>query len=251
MLRIAICDDDREDLDKLKNLVLQIMEAYPVRCDIQGFASGEELLQEQEAFDLIFLDILIGGENGIEIGKMLYRKFRNVRIIFQTNYGEFCADAINRSHAAFAFLQKPMDKLLVEEQIRAFLEMREKSQEEWISFEQIEYIGQIETEKKQSIRLPIQKLLYFEAQKNERSIRVTTEDSIFIYSGAFSDLQKKLIPFGFEVCSRGILVNMDRIKWMDKRSVTMLNGAQLPLSQRRSALFRERMYAFFHDAVGR
>lgn len=68
MLHIAICDDDQEDMKKLRVLITEIFNKYYIHCDIMPFHSGEELLASTQVFSLIFLDIKMKEQDGIEIG---------------------------------------------------------------------------------------------------------------------------------------------------------------------------------------
>lgn len=127
MLQIAICDDEKKDLLHMRTLVEEVMDHFSVRYDIQNFENGEELLECPVPFDLIFMDIRLNGENGIETGKKIYWKNRNVKIIFQTYLAEECSNAVNKSHA-FAFLTKPVDGELLKKQIEEFMRSRENMQ---------------------------------------------------------------------------------------------------------------------------
>lgn len=120
MLHIAICDNSGEDSQETRRLVEQALGGYTVRYNIQVFESGEELLVSSVLFDLIFMEAALEGEDGIEIGKKLYCRNRATKIIFQSYSNQCCEDAMNKTHA-FAFLEKPVKKETLEEQIRDFL----------------------------------------------------------------------------------------------------------------------------------
>lgn len=250
MLQIAVCDDEAEDLCKMQELIRDVMERFSLRCNIQAFETGEELLDSPVSFDLIFMDIRLAGENGIEIGKKLYWKNRNAKIIFQTYLREECGNAVNQSHA-FAFLTKPVERDLLEKQMEEFLRTREDLQDMWVSFPDARWIFPEDKEKKQVVRMPVRDIVYFESIKRERLLKIVTEKGIFLYPGIFGELEERMRPFGFETCSRGIMVNFDKIRKMGKRELILQNGDCLPFSQRRSVVFKERMGEFFYNPVKR
>lgn len=250
MLQIAICDDDAKDSGNLQCLLEEILRIYSIRYSVQVYDIGEELLDSPVSFDLIFMDIMLNGENGVEIGKKLYRKNRSCKIIFQTYFNRYCGEAVNKSHA-FAFLEKPVKKDALEEQIREFLETRKDIQEQWVSFEIMRTMSQSQENNKQMTRLPVRSILYFECQKNERLVKVITEKECFFCKSGFEEMERQMEPFGFAVCNRGIMVNLDKIAGLEKRDITMTNGDKLPLSQRRSNTFREKLYGFFDNPIGR
>ncbi|HRZ20699.1 MAG TPA: LytTR family DNA-binding domain-containing protein, partial [Bacteroidales bacterium] len=57
--------------------------------------------------EIVFLDILLEGENGFDLVNDLHPYDVNPTIIFVTGHDEFILDAIR--HAAFDYLQKPVD----------------------------------------------------------------------------------------------------------------------------------------------
>lgn len=248
MLHIAICDNSGEDSQETRCLVEQALGGYTVRYNIQVFESGEELLVSSVLFDLIFMEAALEGEDGIEIGKKLYCRNRATKIIFQSYSNQCCEDAMNKTHA-FAFLEKPVKKETLEEQIRDFLTAWGSLQDTWISLVQPSPAA-VENER-QMVRLPVGDILYFECQKNGRTIKAVTERGDFLYQGVLSDIEDKMEPFGFAVCSRGILINMNRIARLEGCEIIMTSGTRLPLSQRRSAAFKEKMQEYYYNPIGK
>ena len=63
-LRIAICDDQTEEREKLLLLVKQA----PIQTESAIFASSEDLLEafEPGIFDLLLMDIYMDGMTGVE-----------------------------------------------------------------------------------------------------------------------------------------------------------------------------------------
>lgn len=250
MLQVAICDDDVRDSGNIQNLLEKVLQVYEVRYTVQVFETGEELLDSPAAYDLVFMDIKLNEENGIEIGKKLYQKNRSCKIIFQTYFNQYCGEAVNKSHA-FAFLEKPVKQADLEEQVREFLQARGDTQEMWVSFEVLRNVsGEAESEK-QKVRMPVRDILYFECRKNERIVKVITEKGSFFCKSGFEEIEKRMEPFGFAVCNRGIMVNLDKISGLDGRDITMTNQDKLLISQRRNVIFREKLNGFFYNPIGR
>lgn len=111
MIKIAVCDDKKENLDELCGY----MEAYFSRMPdkenkICGFLSGEELLKEirNKRFDLYFLDVLMPDANGMEIGRKIRMKDQEAVIVYVTVSREYAFEAFGVQ--AFQYLQKPVDQ---------------------------------------------------------------------------------------------------------------------------------------------
>lgn len=248
MLQIAICDDSGEDSKKICLLIEQILDGYSIRYGVQIFEDGEELLDSPAIFDLIFMDVRLKGKDGIEVAEKLYGRNRACKIIFQSHLNQYCGDAVNKSHA-FAFLEKPVEKQILEKQIKDFLETWKNAQETWISLVQTGVTDS--NSKRQMVRLPVCDIYYFECQKNGKTIKAVTERGNFSYQGVLGDIEDRMEPFGFAVCNRGILVNLNKIARLDGYGIIMTNGLKLPLSQRRSAVFKEKLQKFYYNPIGR
>ena len=63
--------------------------------EIDCYESGEKLVESDQNYDILFLDIDMDGMNGIETAKILREKDKNVKIIYVTSYAEYV-------HYAFA-----------------------------------------------------------------------------------------------------------------------------------------------------
>lgn len=245
MINIAICDDCKQDSNRLKLILKEIMDKNSIHYNIQEYESAESLIETPLAFHLIFLDIIMGGKDGIEIGKQIYRRNSAIKIIFQSNFNTYLQDAINQVHA-FAFLEKPLQISSVENQIKEYLEISGQTQEIRIEFRNVKLLAV--GERKPLINLPAKSILYFEYIKMQKEIKIVTDKEDYIYSETMSKLQDRIKTLGFEICCRGILVNLERIKKIKGYNIILDGGSSVPLSQRRVAQFKERINEYMHDS---
>ena len=102
MLRIAVCDDEPQIVKQLTDLVMQCAPD----CELTCYAHGEELLEAQKTFDLIFLDIQMKPLNGMETAKRIRSLDEGVLIVFITAWKEYVFDAFDVG--AFHYLLKPV-----------------------------------------------------------------------------------------------------------------------------------------------
>jgi two-component system response regulator YesN len=84
MLRALIVEDNPHFREIFK---MAFHHKFP-SCTIEEAGNGEEALQIISGMspDLIFLDILLPGENGLELAQKIKRNFPNIRIAMLTNY---------------------------------------------------------------------------------------------------------------------------------------------------------------------
>ncbi|WP_147297467.1 LytR/AlgR family response regulator transcription factor [Lachnotalea glycerini] len=242
MLYIAICDDEIEQSDKIKRIVEGVLKEYSIIYKIQSYKCKEELLTTLEIFDIVFLDIYIGEFNGIETGIKLYQKNRKVKIIYITNYEEFCNEAINHVHA-FAYIIKPVEKEKLAKQVKELIKVigAEKGGDIEIELLDVTEINNKVKPEYPVLRIPVSDILYFEYIKTRRKIRVKTKkNKEYEYNGTIAKTEQKMKPYGFVTCYRGIIVNCAYIIKIKNGTVYLGNGERLPLAQKRVLELKEK-----------
>lgn len=106
-MNIAICDDDKSFRDLLEKHLRNYFNERSIPLNFFQFGSGEELLDNQLLFDLVFLDVEMGNINGIDTGKELKRRNPHNIIFVITSYDGYLDDAFKIK--AFRFLPKPLN----------------------------------------------------------------------------------------------------------------------------------------------
>ncbi len=64
-IRIAICDDDSIGRGLLQESLEYLLQENNLQAEISSYCSGQELLREQNRYDILFLDIRMPKINGI------------------------------------------------------------------------------------------------------------------------------------------------------------------------------------------
>ena len=196
MLQIAVCEDEQADRDNLTGILKPLLDKYTEEYRITYFTSGGELLQSGGSFHLIFMDIMMEGRNGIETGQELYSRNHSTKIIYTTNFGQYCMDAVNTVHA-FAFLEKPVSAEALEEQLQAFLRQYQK-EEVRLEFRNVSYEENGVLSEKPILLLLTDTILYFEYIKAKKKVKIVTENMVYEYPDAISGLEERMQPYGFE-----------------------------------------------------
>lgn len=244
MLEIGICEDEQADRERLHEMLHTILNKFDVEHQITCYDSGEKLL-DSDRFHLVFMDIVMEGRNGIDIGHELYNRNQMTKIIYQTNFREYCMDAMNAVHA-FAFLEKPLTVETVEQQVDEFLKYyrREKVK---LTFRNVSYEQNGVEASKPVVVLAVSDILYFEYIKTKKKIRIVTKSTVYEYPGIISELAENQRQNGFETSCRGILVNLNNVMKIRGYEVVLRNGASVPLSQKRVTEFKKRLNEYVHN----
>jgi DNA-binding NarL/FixJ family response regulator len=117
--RILIVDDTNPFRQVLKE-VLQV--SFPTIA-IDQAANGGEALQKVDAFlpDLIFMDIRLPGENGLELTKKIKATHSNITILILTYYDTPQYREIAFQYGADHFLVKlSLNRMELEELVRSY-----------------------------------------------------------------------------------------------------------------------------------
>lgn len=110
-MKIYICDDDLNMLYMLKTWLVEYMEDREYQ--IQIYDNGIDMIYEVEHSDsqepqIIFMDIKLKNDNGIDVAKVIKRLNQNAVIIFISGYTEYFEDSFEADPVYF--LIKPLKK---------------------------------------------------------------------------------------------------------------------------------------------
>lgn len=112
MLHIALCDDEQEQLSLIDGMLREYNMTHPeLNLRVSAFSSGAALrehLRTAEPFALYLLDVIMPGEDGIELGLKIRKMDQGGRILYLTTSPDFAVDSYLPK--ASAYLLKPVDK---------------------------------------------------------------------------------------------------------------------------------------------
>ena len=127
MLRIGICDDDREYREKIHDLVIHSIFSYD-DAQVVHYMSGKQVVDdiEKEEFDidLLLLDINMPEYDGLNTAKYIRENNVDVDIIFITVSAEHIFDGY--TYKAFSYILKPVDKKRLDDEIGRYMTERSK-----------------------------------------------------------------------------------------------------------------------------
>ncbi|MBR1740687.1 MAG: response regulator transcription factor [Lachnospiraceae bacterium] len=225
MIKIAICDDDTEELKHIQDMIDMWTSSHGCTIHAYPFEKAEALINQviiDNRYDLYILDILMPEMNGIELGS----KLRTVEtaghdtpIIYLTSSPEFAVESYEVR--AFFYLLKPVaydkfDKILtnavrqVEKNKVRTLPVRTKSGTYPVTYDEIYYI-----------MLEARALSYV---CFDRKIKSITIPGSFKSATAQLAMEPQFFP-----CGTSILVNLGQIKVIDKNELTFSNDVRLTI----------------------
>lgn len=247
MIYIAICDDNEEDIYLIKELIIEYMNNSHILYKICSYPSGEALLESDDEPDILFLDIAMKGMNGIETGKKFRSRFHHTAIIYITSFPQYLVQAINSIHA-FAYLEKPVHKEDLSAQMDDVLcnLKQEHAERKTVRF-RITKVKDGNHVSKEFMDFDISDIYYFACVN--RKIMIKTGWGEFFFYQKMKDVIERMKKYNFESCHQSFLVNLQYVRKMKGYDLWLSNGEKIPVSQKKSAEFREKMNIFVHNGI--
>lgn len=242
MITIAICDDKKDDTDLIESYVMAFFKSKKINFKIHTFASGEAMLEAGIKFDVVFLDIAMGGINGIVAGRSIRNTNKQVKIIYTTDFPEYLTQAVNQIHA-FAYLEKPIQMQDIFWQLEDVLNsLTQQNQESpTVSFEVITIRNGCITDT-EFMTFHIEDIFYF--QYVGKKVMLKTGEKEYIFVRQLKAVIELMKPYPFARCHQNYLVNLQHVRKIKGYEVFLKNGDTLPVSQKKSAKFREQLNKF-------
>ena len=133
-MKIAVCDDNKNDIEILKNMLFEIQEKWDMDFEISVFASGRELCEDlrKNSYDIFLLDIVMEEFDGIETAKYIRTLTREAYIVFISNYDERMRELLRVG--AMDFLDKPLQIGELEAVLRRIYNEMAESEEKFLSY---------------------------------------------------------------------------------------------------------------------
>lgn len=234
MLKIAICDDEVNILNKTR----EIVESYSKsNIEVTTYKSGEELISDYKDFDIIFLDIDMKGINGIEAAKRIREKDKLVKIVYVTNYTDYTSSAF--SVHAFGYIVKPVKEEDIHHQLDEVLSYMREEISEVLEFNTTEGI----------IRIDLKDIYYFEYKL--RKVIMKTKDYSYIIKQKISEIGDQMEDYDFVMPHKSFSINLYNVKSVKGYDIHMMDGSIIPLSQKKSTKFRHSLNIYLSNKIER
>lgn len=215
-MRIAVCDDEKREREQF----LDALHAWDPAKQAECFSDGSSFLEAAGTlppFDIVFLDIFLTCENGVNIARELQDISPETAIVFVTTSPEYAVDAF--SLQALHYLIKPITKEGVMEAFRRL--------EEGLSV------------KRQTLTLTVgrenhsvyqDEICYLKSSNHAIEVFLTGDRCLKVWM-TLGEMEQKLGE-NFLKLNRGTVVNMEYIEVMGTDSCILRDGTKLEMTRR-------------------
>lgn len=223
-MRIAICDDDKAELEKVTKTVerFDLFRQSNHEITVQTFTTGDDILRaitKHGSFDLLLLDIVMPGMNGIELAEEIRRSNSNCKIIFLTCSPEFAV--CSYKVAAFYYLLKPFDEAELTSLLNRALD--EMAQEQSASI--------VVKGHSKLTRIQIYTIQHVEIVRHNILFHLRNHEVLSSY-GSLTEFQDVLLSDKrFIQCHRSFIVNMNAVISISNKDFILEDKTLVPISK--------------------
>lgn len=237
MIRIAVCDDSPEFLQQAVNMVERWSEESEVPAEIYRFDNGDALLAKNAVthMDIIFLDIIMPLQSGIDTAKELRQSDKAVKIIFLTSSPEFALDSYEVK--AQGYLLKPATYEKVKDTLTECSHTFEEEPKNIVLKTAFGYQ-----------KLYFHDMEYAEAQNKRVVFYLRTGKTVESAESLHSLEDRLCLNDGFFKCHRSYLVYLPNVDHFSMTEIITKSGRSIPIARGYGKAFKESYFAFvFRD----
>ena len=233
MLRIAVCDDEEQELRKTAALLERYLRDSSTSFGrVELFQSSDALLErsaELGGFDLYILDILMPGLSGIDAARKLRQLRDGGEIIYITNSNDFAADSYEVR--AFSYLLKPVDEARLFKVLDGAVEMLERRRSSAVI---VNTPGGAE-------RIRLEQILYVE--RMGRCMRYHCVGGVVDSQSIRSPFKTAAAPLladrRFYLCGASFALNLQHVTGVHGQAAILDNGQTVTLPRMSAADFKK------------
>lgn len=226
MIRIAIVDDEKQIRKAIFLMIYNYFLDNALEYKVVPFSDGEELINSDLKFDIIFLDIEMKNVNGIQAAQHIRKKDMNVPIVYITGYVDYWRRAY-KVHA-FDFISKPATQEQINSVLNDFLSTVYKKNKVKISLRTNEGM----------MLVNLDEIRYFYITDKKKITLNTVNRNDIIVKENIGDLYERLNKDMFYMPHRCCIINLKYVRNVTKdRLIILDNDDFFPLSQRKKQEF--------------
>ena len=234
-MRIAVCDDNPKELERIKGCFCRI-QGYDLVCSYFDSTSTvmEILKTENSPYDLYILDIEMPGMNGLKLAKSIREKDSRALFVFLTSYTRYMKDVFDV--VTFDLNEKPIsDEKLLQILERAATYLNITSQHFSFGYRASRY------------SLKYDRILYIE--KKGRQELIHTFEDVYKTNMTLEEIWKQLNPKSFVHIHSSYIINLYNLDRKDNEIAIMRNGEKLHITKGYRRELAMRHYEFVQGGM--
>ncbi len=210
MIKVMVVEDE-EQIRTILTKMIERNDGCEVVAGCGNFASAiSEFIRLRP--QVVFMDIDLGGESGLECAKAITEVDPKVKIVFATAHSEYMANAFEIY--AFDYLVKPFDMERIGKTLDRIKSMNDAGAVQASSGKADTGYDKLVIRGKEEINLIDTKDIIM-VERVEGITRIVTRDEVFLTATALSSIWEKLDPDKFMRCHKSYIIRTEAVKKLE------------------------------------
>lgn len=241
MLKVVICDEEKEFCEKLKGYVEKYFIGKELECEIEIYHSGEELiLQDLKELqnEIVFLGLNMDGDDEIVIARKIREKCAEAYIVLMASSVKLSLEGYVVEAIRYILKGDENFPEKVNESLDAILRKKKN-----IKYKKCFKFCECEKE------ITIDNIVYIESKLHKLEFHIM-ENKLRTYTmyGTLNVLEKMLCRENFLRVHQSFLVNMKYINKLEYKKVVMDNGQIITVPKSRYRQVMNSFVAYIRDS---
>jgi len=208
MIKVMIIEDEPQ-IRKLLCKIVEKQEGFEIVAEAGDFATAVTEYTKYRA-DVVFVDIDLNGESGLECVKVLLALNPKLKVVFATAHSEYMANAFEIY--AFDYIVKPFNVERVNKTLARIrdnkmeTESREPAEAEHLE----QHKEKLLIKGKEQISF-VDKSDIIMIERVESATHIVTKEETFRTSIGLGEIEEKLSPNDFMRCHKSYIINLSMI----------------------------------------
>jgi DNA-binding LytR/AlgR family response regulator len=221
MFQIALCEDEKIFAETQEEHCRKICDGMGIEYGIDVYDNSAGLLTayiwEGKRYDLLILDIVMDGMNGVELARRIRQADANAVIAFLTSSADYLFKGYKAAASRYIMKGESNEKRELEELIKEVYENK---------YQPSCYILKAGSH---THRIKLNEIIALEIVA--RRVEITATDGVFYYTGTLDGLLSELPDGLFTRCHKAFAVNINLMREIDRLEIVAVNGKRIPISR--------------------
>lgn len=223
MYNIAICDDEEIFSSYLHEKLKALLPSYVSEFRIDIYESPSELINalisKSKTYNILFLDIIMEGINGITLAKQIRSLGMNSHIVFVT---------CSKDYAFSSFEVTPVHYLLKPPNNDSLAEALDRIFEQ----DKVEDVVIVRSHKQSQNVVVVKEIAYIEIFRTDMNIHLISGNVIHAI-GSLREISEQINSSSFYRCQRSYLVNLQYVFSVKRYYFLLKNSCKVPIAKNR------------------
>lgn len=221
MIKVMIVEDEPE-IRKILGKMIEKQDGFTVVAACGDFAGGITAFMKYRP-EVVFMDIDLGGESGLDCAKTITELEPKTKIIFATAHSEYMANAFEIY--AFDYLVKPFNLERVTKTLTRIKDIQEAfrgNREKAVAEETGDKVVTTTEQHKDKLMIKGKEQMTFIDKKDiilverlDGETIITTKDGEFHTSASLGSIEEKLDTAEFMRCHKSYIINLSMITQLE------------------------------------